>query len=107
AAVIVLLGLLGQVREWKARGRTGAALRRLLGLTPKTARLVGPGGAESDVPLELVQPGDVLRVRPGERIPVDGLVTEGRTAVDESLLTGESMPIEKGVGAKVAAGTVN
>jgi Cu+-exporting ATPase len=107
AATIVVLVLLGQVLELKARSRTGTALRRLLGLTPKTARLVGPGGAESDVPLELVQAGDVLRVRPGERVPVDGVVTDGTTAVDESLLTGEPMPVEKSVGAKMSAGTVN
>src|SRR5207245_879461 len=77
-----------------------------LGLTPKTARLVTPSG-ESDVPLELVRPGDVVRVRPGERIPVDGVVIEGRSSVDESMLTGEPIPAEKEPGAKVVAGTVN
>ena len=107
AAAVIVLVLLGQVLELRARGRTGAAVRRLLGLTPKTARLVGPGGAESDVPLELVQPGDVLRIRPGERVPADGIVTEGRSAVDESLLTGEPLPVEKVVGMKLIGGTVN
>src|SRR5262249_9172175 len=82
AGVIIVLVLLGQVLELRARGQTNRALRRLLGLAPKTARLVGPAG-EADVPLELVQPGDVLRVRPGEKVPVDGVVTEGRSAVDE------------------------
>ncbi len=107
AAAVVVLVLLGQVLELRARGRTGAAVRRLLGLTPKMARLVGPGGAESDVPLELVQPGDLLRVRPGERVPADGVVTEGRSAVDESLLTGEPLPVEKTPGLKLIGGTVN
>jgi Cu+-exporting ATPase len=107
AAAIIVLVLLGQVLELRARGQTTAALRRLLGLAPKTARLVGPGGQESDVPLELVQPGDVLRVRPGEKVPVDGVVTEGRTSIDESMLTGEPIPVEKEPGAKVTGGTVN
>jgi Cu+-exporting ATPase len=107
AAAVVVLVLLGQVLELRARGRTGAAVRGLLGLAPKTARLVGPGGAESDVPLELVQPGDVLRVRPGERVPADGVVTEGRGAVDESMLTGEPLPVEKVPASKLIGGTVN
>jgi Cu+-exporting ATPase len=107
AAAVVVLVLLGQVLEVRARGRTGAAVRRLLGLAPKTARLVGPDGAESDVPLELVQAGDVLRVRPGERVPADGIVMEGRSAVDESMLTGEPLAVEKVVGAKLIGGTVN
>ena len=106
AAVIVVLVLAGQVLELRARHRTTAAIRRLLGLTPKTARLVGPGG-ESDVPVELVRPGDVVRVRPGERVPVDGVVTEGRSAVDESTVSGEPVPVEKVPGAKVVGGTVN
>jgi Cu+-exporting ATPase len=107
AAVIIVLVLVGQVLELKARGRTGAAIRKLLGLAPKTARLVLPDGREQDVPLELVQVGDVARVRPGERVPVDGVVTEGRSAVDESMLTGEPIPAEKAPGAKVTGGTVN
>jgi Cu+-exporting ATPase len=107
SAVIIVLVLVGQVLELKARGRTGAAIRRLLGLAPKTARLVLPDGREQDVPLELVQVGDVLRVRPGERVPVDGVVIEGRSAVDESMLTGEPIPAEKAPGAKVTGGTVN
>ncbi|HZY87654.1 MAG TPA: copper-translocating P-type ATPase, partial [Gemmataceae bacterium] len=107
SAVIIVLVLVGQVLELKARSRTGAAIRRLLGLAPKTARLVLPDGREQDVPLELVQVGDVVRVRPGERVPVDGVVTEGRSAVDESMLTGEPIPAEKAPGAKVTGGTVN
>jgi Cu+-exporting ATPase len=107
AAVLVVLVLLGQVLELRARRRTGDAIRRLLGLTPKTARLVSPGGAENDVPLELVQVGDTVRVRPGERVPVDGVVVEGRSAVDESMLSGEPMPVEKEPSGKVIGGTVN
>jgi Cu+-exporting ATPase len=107
AAVIVVLVLLGQVLELRARRHTGSAIRRLLGLTPKTARLLGPDGAEADVPLELVQPGDVLRVRPGEHVPVDGVVLEGASAVDESMISGEPIPVEKAPGAKVIGGTVN
>lgn len=106
SASVIVLVLLGQVLELKARQRTGDAIRGLLALAPKTARLVGPMG-ESDVPLELVRPGDVLRVRPGERVPVDGVVTEGRSAVDESMLTGEPVPAEKETGSKVVGGTVN
>ncbi len=107
AAAITVLVLLGQVLELRARRQTGEAVRKLLGLTPKTARLVMPGGREEDVPLELVQPGDRLRVRPGEKVPVDGVVAEGASAVDESMLTGEPMPVAKQPGAEVAAGTVN
>ncbi len=107
AAVIVVLVLLGQVLELRARGATGQAIRRLLGLAPQTARLVRPDGGEADVPLELVQVGDVVRVRPGERVPVDGVVTDGRSSVDESMLSGEPIPVEKGPGSKVAGGTVN
>ncbi len=107
AAVLVELVLLGQVLELRARGRTNAAVRRLLGLAPKTARLVRPDGREEDMPLELVQVGDVVRVRPGERVPVDGAVVEGRGGVDESMLSGEGLPVEKGPGSKVAGGTLN
>ncbi len=112
AVVIVALVLLGQVLELRARGRTGTALRALLGLAPATARRVtgGPGEADSreeDVPLAAVAAGDLLRVRPGERVPVDGVVVEGAGAVDESMLTGEPLPVEKGPGARVVGGTLN
>jgi Cu+-exporting ATPase len=107
AAVIVVLVLLGQILELRARAQTSAAVRHLVGLTPTTARLVGPGGMESDVPLELVQVGDLVRVRPGERVPVDGVVTEGRSAVDEAMISGEPVPVEKAPGEKVIAGTIN
>jgi Cu+-exporting ATPase len=107
AAAIVVLVLLGQVLELRARGQTTGAIRRLLGLAPKTARLHLPDGREQDVPLELVQPGDVLRVRPGEKVPVDGVVAEGRSAVDESLVTGEPLPVEKEPGARLIGGTLN
>ncbi|MBX3732880.1 MAG: heavy metal translocating P-type ATPase [Verrucomicrobiae bacterium] len=106
AAVITVLVLLGQVLELRARQRTSGAIKALLGLAPKTARRVTPSGDE-DVPLNAVHPGDLLRVRPGEKIPVDGEVVEGRTSVDESMLTGESLPVEKLTGAKVSGGTVN
>ena len=106
AAVITVLVLLGQVLELRARQRTSGAIKALLGLAPKTARRVTPNGDE-DVPLDAVHPGDLLRVRPGEKIPVDGEVVEGRTSVDESMLTGEPLPVEKAVGAKVSGGTVN
>ena len=112
SVVIVALVLLGQVLELRARGRTGAALRGLLGLAPATARRVSgePGGAEhreADVPLHAVQVGDLLRVRPGERVPVDGVVVEGASAVDESMLTGESLPVEKQPGARIVGATLN
>jgi Cu+-exporting ATPase len=107
AAVIVTLVLLGQVLELRARSRTGAAIRALLGLAPKTARRLRPDGSEEDVPLEAIHPGDRLRVRPGEKIPVDGVVEEGRSSVDESMLTGEPIPVEKTPGAPVSGGTVN
>jgi Cu+-exporting ATPase len=107
AAAIIVLVLLGQVLELRARGATTQAIRRLLGLAPKTARLVRPDGGEEDVPLELVQVGDVLRVRPGEKVPVDGVVTEGRSSVDESMISGEPLPVEKETGGKVVGGTVN
>lgn len=107
AAVIVVLVLLGQVLELRARGQTGAAIRALLNLTPKTARRIGPHGVEEDVPLTEVQVGDRLRVRPGEKIPVDGVVVEGHSAVDESMITGEPIPVEKDAGARVIGATVN
>lgn len=107
AAAITTLVLLGQVMELRARSRTGAAIRALLGLAPKTARLVEEGGSERDVPLDDVNPGDRLRVRPGEKIPVDGVVLEGRSSVDESMITGEPMPAEKQKGDRVTGATVN
>jgi Cu+-exporting ATPase len=107
AAVIVALVLLGQVLELKARSRTGAAIRALLGLAPKTARLMRGDGTETDVPLEQVKPGDKLRVRPGEKIPVDGVVLEGSSSVDESMISGEPIPVEKQAGARVTGATVN
>ncbi|HTS01304.1 MAG TPA: HAD-IC family P-type ATPase, partial [Thermoanaerobaculia bacterium] len=106
AAGIVTLVLLGQVLELRARAKTSGAIRELLSLAPDTARVVRKG-AEVDVPLEEVLKGDVLRVRPGDRIPVDGSVTEGASAVDESMLTGEPVPVEKGAGSKVTGGTRN
>ncbi len=107
AAVIVTLVLLGQVLELRARGQTSSAIRALLGLAPKTARLVRTDGTEVDVPLGEVAAGDILRVRPGEKIPVDGVVTEGGSSVDESMVTGESLPVEKSAGARVTGGTLN
>ena len=106
AAVIVTLVLLGQVLELRARGQTSAALRALLGLAPKTARRL-EGGDERDVPLEQVQPGDRLRVRPGEKVPVDGRVLEGASAVDEAMVTGEPLPVAKGPGDPLIGATVN
>jgi Cu+-exporting ATPase len=107
AAAIVTLVLLGQVLELKARSQTGSAIKALLGLAPKTARLVGEGGSESDVPLDRVQVGARLRVRPGERVPVDGVVEEGTSSVDESMISGEPIPVEKGSGDRVTGATVN
>jgi Cu+-exporting ATPase len=107
AAVIVALVLLGQVLEIRARERTSGAIRALLGLAPKTARRVRDDGADEEVPLEEIQVGDRLRVRPGDKIPVDGEVLEGRSTVDESMLTGEPVPVEKTPGDRVSAGTVN
>jgi Cu+-exporting ATPase len=107
AAVIVVLVLLGQVLELRARSQTSSAIRKLLGLTPTTARRVGDGGVESDVPLEHVHVGDRLRVRPGERVPVDGVIDDGTTTVDESMVTGEPIPVEKSPGSTVTGGTVN
>ena len=106
AAVIVLLVLLGQVLEMRARSKTGSAIRALLNLAPKTARVV-QDGAERDVPLESVQAGAKLRVRPGEKIPVDGVLLDGKTSVDESMISGEPIPVEKNSGDKVTGGTLN
>jgi Cu+-exporting ATPase len=107
AAVIVTLVLLGQVLELRARSRTGTAIKALLGLAPKTARRIEPDGSERDVPLDQVQPGDRLRVRPGEKVPVDGKVVEGRSSVDESMVSGEPIPVEKTAGDRVIGATVN
>jgi Cu+-exporting ATPase len=107
AAVITALVLLGQVLELRARSQTSGAIRALLGLAPKTARVVHDDGREEDLPLEQVQMGQCLRVRPGEKVPVDGSITEGSSAVDESMMTGEAIPIEKKPGHKVVGGTVN
>ncbi len=107
AAVITTLVLLGQVLELRARSQTSSAIKALLGLAPKTARIIRANGVEEDTPLEKVQPNDLLRVRPGEKVPVDGVVTEGASSIDESLVTGEPIPVEKNVGSKVTGGTVN
>jgi Cu+-exporting ATPase len=107
AAVIVVLVLLGQVLELRARSRTSTAIRNLLGLAPKTARRIDPDGSERDVPLEQVHVGDRLRVRPGERVPVDGVVLDGVTTIDESMVTGEPIPVEKSAATAVTGGTVN
>jgi Cu+-exporting ATPase len=107
AAIIVTLVLLGQVLELRARRQTGSAIKALLDLNPKTARRLRPDGSDEEIPLDHVQRGDRLRVRPGDRVPVDGLVEEGNSAVDESMITGESMPVEKSSGTKVVGGTVN
>jgi len=107
SAVIVTLVLLGQVLELRARKQTGSAIRALLDLTPKTARRVGPDGGDEEIPLDQIAHGDRLRVRPGDRVPVDGTIVEGKSSVDESMVTGESLPIEKTAGARVIGGTVN
>ena len=107
AAVIITLVLLGQVLELKARGRTGAAIRALLGLSPKTARIIKDDAVEEDIPIEHVQPGDLLRIRPGEKVPVDGMVFDGSSFVDESMVTGEPVPAEKQPGDRVIGATVN
>lgn len=107
AAVIVTLILLGQVMELRARQQTGAAIKALLGLAPKTARRINADGNDEDVPLERIQSGDRLRVRPGEKVPVDGIVLEGRSSMDESMVTGEPIPVEKTPGEKVIGATVN
>jgi P-type Cu+ transporter len=107
AAAITTLVLLGQVMELRARSRTSAAIRALLDLSPKTARLVSTDGTEKDISLDQVKPGDRLRVRPGEKVPVDGVVLEGRSAIDESMITGESIPVEKSPGSPVIGATIN
>ena len=107
AAAITALVLLGQVMELRARSRTSAAIRALLDLSPKTARVVGSDGSEKDIPLDQVHPGDRLRVRPGEKVPVDGVVLEGRSSIDESMITGESIPVEKEPNSKVIGATIN
>jgi Cu+-exporting ATPase len=107
AAVIITLVLLGEWLELLARGRTSVAIRQLLGLAPKTARRIEPDGTELDVPLESVAVGDRVRVRPGEKVPVDGRIVEGRSSVDESMLTGEPMPVDKEPGDRVVGATIN
>ena len=107
AAAITTLVLLGQVMELRARSRTSAAIRALLDLSPKTARLVAADGSEKDIPLDQVKPGDKLRVRPGEKVPVDGIVLEGRSSIDESMITGESIPVEKEASSRVIGATIN
>lgn len=107
SAMIVTLVLLGQVLELKARARTGEAIRALLRLAPKTARIIRDDGREEDISLDLIHPGDRLRVRPGEKVPVDGVILEGSSSIDESMITGEPIPTEKGLADKVVGGTVN
>ena len=107
AAIIVTLVLLGQVLELRARRQTSSAIKALLNLNPKTARRLRPDGSDEEIPLDHIERGDSLRVRPGDRVPVDGVVQEGNSAVDESMITGESMPVEKSAGIKVVGGTVN
>src|SRR5438270_4673735 len=107
SAIIVTLVLLGQVLELRARRQTSSAIKALLDLSPKTARRIRPDGSDEEIPLEHVHRGDRLRVRPGDRVPVDGVVEEGSSAVDESMITGESLPVEKTPGAKVIGATVN
>jgi P-type Cu+ transporter len=107
ASVITALVLLGQVLELRARSQTGGAIRALLDLAPKQARLLREDGSEADVPLEAIMPGNRLRVRPGEKVPVDGIVLEGHSSIDESMITGEPLPVEKSAGGKVTGATVN
>src|SRR5581483_6442518 len=107
AAVITVLVLLGQVLELRAREQTSGAIRALLDLAPKVARRISEAGADEEVPLEHIHVGDRLRVRPGEKVPVDGELIEGHSSLDESMVTGESMPVTRDVGAKVIAGTIN
>jgi P-type Cu+ transporter len=107
AAVITVLVLLGQVLELKARSQTSGAIKALLGLAPKTARRIAPDGTEQDVDLNAIQVGDKLRVRPGEKVPIDGVVLEGNSSVDESMVSGEPIPVEKTADAKVTGGTIN
>jgi Cu+-exporting ATPase len=107
SAVITVLVLLGQVLELKARSQTSGAIKALLGLAPKTARRIAADGSENDIDIDTIQIGDKLRVRPGERVPTDGLILEGSSTVDESMITGEPVPVEKTTGAKVTGGTIN
>ena len=107
AAVITTLVLLGQVLELRARSQTSSAIKALLGLAPKMARLIHEDGSEADAPLDALKPGDKLRVRPGEKVPVDGVIMEGSSSVDESMVTGEPLPIEKGTGGRVIGSTIN
>lgn len=107
AAVITTLVLLGQILELRARNRTSSAIKALLNLAPKKVRLIKDDGTEVEIPLDEVEPGNVLRVRPGEKVPVDGIVSEGRSSVDESMITGEPVPVEKSEGDKVTGGTIN
>ncbi len=107
AAVIITLVLLGQVLELRARSRTSSAIKALLGLAPKTARRVREDGVEEDVALDAVQPGDRLRVRPGEKVPVDGVLSQGASSIDESMVTGEAIPVSKRGGDRVTGGTIN
>jgi Cu+-exporting ATPase len=107
AAMVTVLVLLGQVLEIRSRSHTSYAIMRLLGLAPKTARMIKPDGTEGDIPIELVQPGDHLRIRPGEKVPVDGSVIEGKSAVDESMISGEPIPVEKGTKSPLIGGTIN
>jgi P-type Cu+ transporter len=107
AGVIVVLVLLGQVMELRAREQTGSAIRALLDLAAKTARVIRPDGTEEEIPLEQVQVGDHLRIRPGDKVPVDGVVIDGRSSIDESMISGEPMPVEKVVGDKVTGATIN
>src|SRR5439155_9811280 len=107
ASVITALVLLGQVLELRARSRTGAAIKSLLGLAPKTARRLLPNGSEEEVSLNEVHIGDTLRIRPGEKVPVDGVVLEGQSSVDESMISGEPIPVEKIAGDRVIGGTIN
>ncbi len=106
SAVIIVLILFGRMLEARAKGKTSDAIRRLMGLRPRTARVVDAGG-ERDVPIEEVRPGDVLVVRPGEKVPVDGVIVEGRSSIDESMITGESLPVDKGPGQEVVGATLN
>jgi len=107
SAVIICLVLLGQVLELRARSQTGTALKALLSLAPKTARRINPDGSDQDVPIAEIQPNDRLRVRPGEKIPVDGTLLEGSSTIDESMISGEPIPVEKSANAKLTAGTIN
>jgi Cu+-exporting ATPase len=107
SAAIIVLVLLGQVLELRARSRTGSAIKALLGLAPKTARILRDDGSEEEISLDAIKPGDRLRVRPGEKVPVDGVVLEGASSVDESMITGEPIPVEKGPDDRVTGGTVN